>query len=310
MLKIARYRFTFQAEDPISLPPYPGSAMRGVFGRGLREIVCVTGKESCRNCHFMQSCAYCYVFETPLSVNAGQDSPHPLVFDVHALQKRYVPGDQFALEITVVGKANQYFSSIVQAWKRAGKIGLGKQHGAFQVVCVDGYDFNNGDWCSLYPGSITQNHHRRLSGPIAEPTTSIQRIQLELITPYRSKRRGRLITPSTFSFEGFIANLARRISSLQQLYDPESPGLDYGSLSAPVADVELINANLHWKDWKRHSSRQNTHMKMGGVMGTIDLAGPGIKELWPLIKMGEWIHAGKSTLFGLGKYRVKAKENL
>ena len=41
-LPLARYRFKFRAIDTVRLPSYAGSAWRGVFGRSLKKIVCVT----------------------------------------------------------------------------------------------------------------------------------------------------------------------------------------------------------------------------------------------------------------------------
>jgi len=44
-------------------------------------------------------------------------------------------------------------------------------------------------------------------------------------------------------------------------------------------------------------------MKMGGFMGEITYEGD-LKEFWPYIKMGEYVHVGKGSGFGLGRYRI------
>ncbi|MBP6582117.1 MAG: CRISPR system precrRNA processing endoribonuclease RAMP protein Cas6 [Chromatiaceae bacterium] len=47
-------------------------------------------------------------------------------------------------------------------------------------------------------------------------------------------------------------------------------------------------------------------MELGGLLGDGELAGPGLGALWPLLWQGQWVHAGKSTTFGLGAYRLTA----
>ncbi|MCM8762553.1 MAG: CRISPR system precrRNA processing endoribonuclease RAMP protein Cas6 [Candidatus Omnitrophica bacterium] len=45
-------------------------------------------------------------------------------------------------------------------------------------------------------------------------------------------------------------------------------------------------------------------MRLGGFTGTITYKG-NLKEFLPFIKLGEIIHIGKNTSFGLGKYIIK-----
>ena len=68
--------------------------------------------------------------------------------------------------------------------------------------------------------------------------------------------------------------------------------------------VEVGDRDLHWYDWERYSGRQEARMKMGGLMGGTSFRGD-LAPLWPLIAMGEHLHVGKGTSFGLGKYEVE-----
>jgi CRISPR/Cas system endoribonuclease Cas6 (RAMP superfamily) len=47
-------------------------------------------------------------------------------------------------------------------------------------------------------------------------------------------------------------------------------------------------------------------MKFGGLIGSITYEGKFDKFL-PLLKLGEFIHIGKNTTFGLGKYKINVK---
>jgi len=44
-------------------------------------------------------------------------------------------------------------------------------------------------------------------------------------------------------------------------------------------------------------------MKLGGFVGNITFEGD-LKEFLPFVKLGEYIHIGKQTSFGLGKYEI------
>ena len=44
-------------------------------------------------------------------------------------------------------------------------------------------------------------------------------------------------------------------------------------------------------------------MMLGGFIGTISFKGD-FKEFVPFILLGEYIHVGKGTSFGLGKYEI------
>jgi hypothetical protein len=138
----------------------------------------------------------------------------------------------------------------------------------------------------------------------AQPRPAPDKIYIELLTPYRSKRDGHLVSPQTFEVAGFLISLIKRVENLRASHDPEMPGLDTRQLVAASNTMEMSDVNLRWIDWTRHSSRQKTHMKMGGVTGSFAISGDGLEDLCPLLALGQWLHAGKNTSFGLGQYRI------
>jgi CRISPR/Cas system endoribonuclease Cas6 (RAMP superfamily) len=45
-------------------------------------------------------------------------------------------------------------------------------------------------------------------------------------------------------------------------------------------------------------------MKLGGLMGILTIPDEAIEAMWPLLWLGQWVHIGKATTFGLGVYRL------
>ena len=68
--------------------------------------------------------------------------------------------------------------------------------------------------------------------------------------------------------------------------------------------IETKDGQVHWRDWERYSARQDTKMKMGGFVGEAQYRGE-LQHFLPLLKLGEAVHVGKATGFGLGRYEVK-----
>ncbi len=45
-------------------------------------------------------------------------------------------------------------------------------------------------------------------------------------------------------------------------------------------------------------------MKLGGLLGPVTFRGP-VEAFLPLLHLGSWVHIGKNTTFGLGRYHVE-----
>ena len=132
---------------------------------------------------------------------------------------------------------------------------------------------------------------------------TITRCQIELLTPLRVKQGGQL--QNQFNFDLLIRAIIRRWNLLCKYYSYE----DYKSIEL----TELLNLaktipsgtlNLQWEERKRYSRRQGQRMMMGGMMGIMECEGE-LESFLPWLLLGEDLHVGKNTSFGLGKYMVK-----
>jgi hypothetical protein len=97
------------------------------------------------------------------------------------------------------------------------------------------------------------------------------------------------------------------VSILQYFYDrqvqrPEARAAMRAAF-AMAEEVHPVEENLRWRDWERFSGRQKTRMKPGGVVGRVRYNGP-VGPFLPYLRLGEYIHVGKNTAFGLGQMVV------
>ncbi|MDS4021042.1 MAG: CRISPR system precrRNA processing endoribonuclease RAMP protein Cas6, partial [Candidatus Competibacter sp.] len=97
----------------------------------------------------------------------------------------------------------------------------------------------------------------------------------------------------------------RRISLLTAFHTDDPLETDFVGLTQAARAVELERTRLRWYDWTRYSSCQDALIQMGGLIGEIELDGAGLEPFWPYLWLGQWTHAGKGAVMGLGRYRLE-----
>jgi hypothetical protein len=94
---------------------------------------------------------------------------------------------------------------------------------------------------------------------------------------------------------------------LEAQFGQGQPGRLWDAQRERIRALPPATTALTWHDWTRWSSRQQQHMKLGGLMGRFRLPNGALADLWPLIWLGQYLHIGKNTSFGLGAYRIAAE---
>jgi hypothetical protein len=305
---IARFRFHLNALDPIRLPAYAGSAWRGLIGHGLRRTACVARQPTCAGCLLVQHCVYSTLFETPAPADAAARGytalPHPFLLAIDPTAPRDVsPGSTFSLTIHLIGPAIAQAPYLIHALGVAGQRGFGRSGGRFMLASVEregrlGID----DWSMVYAADtgVYEPGERESTRP---PPASAE-LQLRLVTPLRIKRDGHFVGARDLTALDIVHALYRRLRSLAASYGGDPERFDPRSLPRDPGALQLHVNWLHWHEWTRYSSRQDTLMQFGGLIGEIQLAGPALPDLWPALWFGQWAHVGKGTAFGLGGYRI------
>lgn len=342
--RLAKFRFTVCAKEHIRFPSYKGSAFRGGFGYAFKRVVCVIKGKECDDCLLKQKCIYSYIFETPPPQDTEMlrlypKVPHPFVIEPPITEKQtFESGEEFSFYLILIGQAIDYIPYFIYTFTELGKQGIGQGRGKYDLIQVEGIDleskaveiYNNKTQTltSHYPiiqarqiginsletrnevtpqtnphyqGGIKGGVKNQPQQDISQGNNHTNHLTISLLTPLRLRFDGHIT--DKIEFHVLTRNLLRRISSLSYFHCGEKFQVDFKGLIEKAKAVNQIKSDIHWYDWKRYSTRQEEWMSLGGVTGTVSYEGD-LTEFMLLLKLGEYVHVGKGTSFGLGKYEI------
>ncbi|ALQ50410.1 CRISPR system precrRNA processing endoribonuclease RAMP protein Cas6 [Nitrosomonas ureae] len=300
-IPLMTYRFYFDTHQPVRLPDYPGSAWRGAFGHALKKTVCVIRNTPCHQCLLKHACAYSYIFETPPPSNTEKmrkynSTPHPFVF--RFAEKPTT--EEYSLDMNLFGHGQRFFPYIIHAMHMAGQDGIGGNRQPFRLNRIDAIDFQGP------PITVYQEAELRNQSPLQSPSPPQmpEKINITFHSPVRIKQDNKNLGDNHFNFGALFGSLLRRISMICYFHTDTPLETDFAELAAAARNIQFSTQNLHWYDWTRYSSRQQTEMQMGGVLGSVSLDMQGLGDFWPYLWLGQWTHVGKGTSMGMGAYTI------
>ncbi len=286
---LAKYRISVELLQPFTFKGYKGSIFHGGFGYALKLISPST---------------FHYFFNPPFK----GDPPKPYII-IPPLDKKehYKAGDSIVFELVLIGPAVQHFPICFAAFEKLGELGLGKERAQFKLKQIEYFDksnqpqiyFNNNNWqfidTSINGAQLTQVNEQKT-----------RQISLCFTSYLRLKNNAKLVNQPP-SFRLLMDRLLGRLCTLSKYYGKENEVILYREERLQLlAQAELIttsSSDLKWQEWRRYSGRQKTEMSFGGLVGTVEYCGE-LTPFMPYLKLGEWLHVGGKTSFGLGGYRV------
>ena len=282
-----RLEVTLRAEEPAMLPAFHGSMLRGAFGHALRRSVCSMGPaQGCETCTLRRPCIYTRIFESfvegepPPFLRGIDQAVRPYLFEPKGGAGRLEPGDPLRFDLLLFGQAVDLQAYAVLAIRRMAQSGLGSGRARFRLDHIE----------------------MRESPALQEAPLPDGPVTLRFVTPLRLKIRDQLA--DRFRFRDLAFHMLRRTLELAHTHVPGAPvDWSFQPLLRKADAVQATAADLRWHDWERWSQRQQTRMKLGGVVGTLTLDGD-LSPFTSLLRTAEVIHVGKGTTFGLGKMEV------
>lgn len=295
-----------------SLPFYLGSTLRGAFGWAFKKVACALRRETCLSCMLKEKCVYSYVFETPReAVQAGDtwwrrypQVPHPFIIEPpQRTGIEVAKGEPLEFRLILVGRAMDYLPYFVCAFQMMAAQGLGAQRLKFELEQVTALAGRRKKAVFRKDAQrLAAEYPRLTAGQIVGPAKAPTAITVNFLTPTLIKDNDRLSLQPPFKL--LVRNLLRRISALERFHCGNEPTWDYQVLLKKAEEVETSGSDLGWKDWVRYSTRIKDKMEIRGIIGRICYRGD-LGPFWSLLRLGELLHVGKWTSFGLGKYGIE-----
>lgn len=310
-MRICKVELQIIGDSTLYLPEFAGSTIRGAFGNVLRDTVCVQPNTKCQHCILRNRCVYTYLFESGWYFTSGdrQQSgvPQPFVFEPPYEQNRSKE-DELRLGLLMYGDAINYLPYFTYCFSRLGQRGLGPNRSTFELKAVKDV-FNSNDSitksnsCDIIemPKTKTWDDYYRQAMKIG----TVSCCQIELITPLRVKQEGNL--QNQINFDLLIRAIIRRWQLLCKYYSNEEyKNIEISETLSLAKTISSGTLNLQWEELERYSRRQGQRLLMGGMVGIMECEGD-LQPFLPWLLLGQDLHVGKNTTFGLGKYIVKCK---
>ncbi len=296
------YTFTIRPDCNLSLSVL-SRRFRGSFGYYLRRTFCVSpGSRSCGECRLAQECVYGYLFESVAPpgrriMRLYSTVPHPFTYEIDL----GTDTGTMDIRLVLVGASVQFFPHVFLALQRMGTEGLGKDIGGFGIERV-----SDCTGAAVYRKENERLEHNPVTMSVPAYTQrGAKGFKIDLTTPLRLQRDGRVLTQ--IDFPAFATSVARRATLLSYFYCRREITSDNRTLKRSVAAATVVSDDTRYVHISRHSRRQARRYDNGGLLGSFEVMGKFPAELVAFLNLGTYIHAGKATSFGYGRYRLSLR---
>ena len=259
-----------------SKPPYfIGSQLRGAFGYALKKVTCINPSFTCDGCFATSSCLYHEFYE-------AKNETHKFRFD-------FILGQEFyEFNFYLFNDACMKLPYVVSALHMMlTQVGLGKDkitYKEFDMFINDENAFVNSQL------KIPSNFIKEFETP-----KYFSNVKIKFVTPLRIKKENRFVRDDNLELNDIVNSIYQR--QLQILGKPQKK-FPY------EIKGEIVHKQLQYKELTRQSNRQKTTMNLGGMIGEMEIKNIDEKS-YHVLKLGEILACGKSTVFGLGKIEIE-----
>ncbi|MCS6891249.1 MAG: CRISPR system precrRNA processing endoribonuclease RAMP protein Cas6 [Rhodovarius sp.] len=287
---IRRLDFTFTPRAAVAMQAHSGSAWRGAFGHALKRIVCAMRLRPCTGCPLAGVCIHPAFF----GANEAAEGSRPYILCPDRAPPRGIlqPGESFRVRLTLLPGAEAAAAYALRALLDAAAAGLTARR--IPLDCTAITDAATGEaidpGCPLPPPAD-------LSCPPAP-----ERVRLRFVTPLRIRLAGDLLTGRSLRPGHLVAAALRRLRLLGFAIPAE---LAEAARSA-AGDLAFREARLGWLETTRFSTRQQSSMQLGGIVGEALLDLRGRPATWPLLWAAGILHLGKGASMGFGRIEAEA----
>lgn len=260
------------------------------------------GEKNCKVCPLNFNCSYFNIFEPrkiSFEKSKWEEIPRPYVLDILMNSSKKIEKEEFFnFNLILIGEAIKYFPFFYLAFERFGEKGIGKERDKFSLEEIR----------EEFPQkkTIYKKGEEKLSciegASIKFEEKEIEKIKVIFLTPTKLKFNNKYCDNP--SFEVLMESILRRVYFFLTFWCGTKIEYNFKELIENAKKIKMLRKNIKWLDFERYSTRQNTKMKLGGILGEVEYSGD-LKIFYPYLKLCEYIHIGKNTTFGFGKIMLE-----
>lgn len=279
-------RLLIRFTEPLRLNDNLASAVRGIWGRCLKKTYCLQRNITCEQCE-LHNCTYYTLFEKRFSAN---EQYHPYI-----IQSIRNDNNSVGVVFKFIGWTCKHIGKLLQTVLDLQKYPLVQLDIPIGFSIERILDIENKEVFKAGNRNIRQPSTLKLA---YEPE-KIKDLNLLFVTPYRQKEQKHLL--KDFVWDAFFNSLHRRIRFFDTVFN--NGGLDLPE-TIDAGGVTVRQSEMRWEEFHRKSARQQTSMSLGGLVGKVTLRNLS-PEQYAIVKLGSYLHAGRQTSFGNGKYYIE-----
>jgi len=264
-----RFKFYYKFDKEVFSQSFPSFIIRSVLGNELKQFACILRGKKCEDCPLKFSCAYSYIFETPIKKDTtfltGRDKGmHP--FTIYTDRDAKQSFDTLELTLTLIGKGIEYLPYIFYSLLKAGEKGLFRQRIPYTIDKILSLD----EGMTVYDGkeetlNIPEPKRYQFNESVIDDFKS--KLTVRFLSPVRIKVNGQYTNKLTY--KDIVINAVRRLSVLESMYGSG----DEVKFNANNLSEKKSLSSFRWVDYDRFSARQSSEMKLGGVRGEMEMEG-------------------------------------
>lgn len=304
VLPLAIYRFEYEALDKITLPEQPGVLWHSLFGKTLRDLVCIAKSTACEQCLFLHQCDYTHLFQGTKPPDSAIMRKYNAIPSPHIIQAAYpqnkviAAGDTLTVDIILPGDANTRSAILIKTLYNLGQNGLGRNNSRARLQRVTQF-LADGQTSELLAQGILSTAQPPQTIPVpAAPET----IRISLLTPYKPSGKA---PAAGIDLSRYLMAIIRRVDLIQYFYTGQKLQADFPYLKTLTQQAGVLAQAVQMHKGERYSAALGKFKDTSGYVGHIDLDLTGCAALWPFLWVGAFLNVGKNASMGFGQYRLE-----
>jgi len=213
------------------------------------------------------------------------------------------PGDRIELPVLFLGSGIMSIEPFAKLLQQVGKQGLLNGQGTCELTAIETVDacghrsaiWNGGELSGVIP--VISDLRWWLEGQ----SSDWNRLHLDFVSPLRLMKDGKPLFK--VGFQKIFPFILRRVTAMLATHCNIETVKDPSVLLSAAQKVEELGNSLHWRDW-RPLSAERGGQDLGGLCGTLELAGNELADMLWVLQLGSLFQIGKGAPYGAGCYRL------